>query len=165
MRSASPELISATEEDRRQQDQQQLPSCPLRVYDGREKVADTCPSTDDDLESNSKEKTKDGGSMAPKAPWWSRYSGYQKLKLQPPSIHSRQARRGVLAAFAACAIILTVVLVWLHETHRLGSGKVCAKHFFILVSLTIACPCQNLGKVDYGVLSAKPVIDPLSLSD
>ncbi|KAI4592755.1 hypothetical protein KJ359_010515 [Pestalotiopsis sp. 9143b] len=123
MRSASPELLSATEEDRRQQDQQQLPSCPPRAYDGREKVADTCPSTDDDLESNSKEKTKDGGSMAPKAPWWSRYSGYQKLKLQPPSIHSRHARRGVLAAFAACAIILTVVLVWLHETHRLGSGK------------------------------------------
>lgn len=116
------------------EDRDQLPSCPPKAHCGREKVVTTvntrgAPSSSQpyDLESNNsstkQEKSGDGNSsMAPKAPWWSRYSGYTKL--QRPS---SPARRGFFAALAASAVIVTVVLVWLSKTHRLGSGKTSVK--------------------------------------
>ncbi|ETS79564.1 hypothetical protein PFICI_09417 [Pestalotiopsis fici W106-1] len=108
------------------EDRNQLPSCPPKAYSGRDKAANdnTCSAQAYDLESNHKEKSENSSSsdnsMAPKAPWWSRYSGYQKLRIQRPN---SPARRGVFAALAACVVIVTVVVVWLSKTHRLGSGK------------------------------------------
>jgi hypothetical protein len=84
------------------------------VYDGREKAVDidvAGTTSQHDLESN-----KDSMPPSRKAPWWSRYSGYQRLKAIPPS----KTRRTILFACTAGAITIIVLFVWLAKTHRLG---------------------------------------------
>ncbi|KAK6071324.1 phenmedipham hydrolase [Seiridium cupressi] len=93
------------------------PACPPKTYDGHKKATDVnvveASSSQLDLESS-----KDSDSMPPsqKAPWWSRYSGYQKLKVIPPS----RTRRAIFLASAGGAITLIVLFVWLAKTHRLS---------------------------------------------
>ncbi|KAH8678093.1 Alpha/Beta hydrolase protein [Xylariales sp. PMI_506] len=66
-----------------------------------------------DLESN--RGTED--MPAVKAPWWSRYSGYTRLKVIPTS----RTRRAVYAAIVVGCFTLIGVLVGLYRAGRLGS--------------------------------------------
>lgn len=101
------------------EDAESPPTCPPQVYDGGHKrsFATTVigSSSNHDLESN-KETNKESMPPSRKAPWWSRYSGYQKLKSIPPS----RTRRSVLLATSAAAIALIVLLVWFAKTGRLS---------------------------------------------
>lgn len=93
-------------------------TCPPKVHDGQKKaveitVAETLSQRD--LESN-KEKEKETMPASRKAPWWSRYSGYQKLK----GISPNRTRRTVFLVTSAGAVSLVVLLVWLAKTGRLS---------------------------------------------
>lgn len=110
--------------------QQNLPTTPEKVCDvstlatnrQRGQAAD-----DSDLENNSANPKM----PAAKASWWTRYSGYQKIRALPPN---SRTRRIALYAAAVAIIAIVLILVWLYRSGHLD-------HFFapsISVSVKLA---------------------------
>ncbi|KAI1855300.1 hypothetical protein JX266_000165 [Neoarthrinium moseri] len=104
------------------------PTCPPKIYEkhGREKAVDI--SIDEIGSSSSGDSSSDlesnrGGGGGPdempaskKPSWWSRYSGYQRLRTLPPS----RTRRAVFFVTSASAITVVALIIWLLRTGHLN---------------------------------------------